>query len=102
MQFLANENFPGVAVSALIAAGHDVVWIRTAAPGTKRLGRVFLRARARTCPHASVAITSSALTGPSLRRRQPLPRGHPVRALEPPRHVTLIGETRLCRSGCQR
>jgi hypothetical protein len=34
MRFLANENFPGDAVSALQAAGHDVVWIRTAAPGS--------------------------------------------------------------------
>jgi predicted nuclease of predicted toxin-antitoxin system len=33
MRFLANENFPGAAVTALEAAGHDVVWIRTAAPG---------------------------------------------------------------------
>ena len=33
MRFLANENFPGAAVAALVAAGHDVVWIRTAAPG---------------------------------------------------------------------
>jgi predicted nuclease of predicted toxin-antitoxin system len=33
MRFLANENFPGATVSALVAAGHDVVWIRTAAPG---------------------------------------------------------------------
>jgi predicted nuclease of predicted toxin-antitoxin system len=34
MRFLANENFPGTAVAALIAAGHDVVWVRNAAPGT--------------------------------------------------------------------
>lgn len=34
MRFLANENFPGSAVTALRAAGHDVVWIRTAAPGS--------------------------------------------------------------------
>ena len=34
MRFLANENFPGAAVTALEAAGHDVVWVRTAAPGT--------------------------------------------------------------------
>ena len=27
MRFLANENFPGAAVSALEAAGHDVVWV---------------------------------------------------------------------------
>jgi predicted nuclease of predicted toxin-antitoxin system len=34
MRFLANENFPGAAVTALQAAGHDVVWVRIAAPGT--------------------------------------------------------------------
>jgi hypothetical protein len=34
MRFLANENFPGTAVSVLRSAGHDVVWLRTAAPGT--------------------------------------------------------------------
>lgn len=33
MRFLANENFPGAAVTALQAAGHDVVWVRRAAPG---------------------------------------------------------------------
>ncbi|MGO8921212.1 MAG: DUF5615 family PIN-like protein [Stellaceae bacterium] len=33
MRFLANENFPGAAVKALEASGHDVVWVRTAAPG---------------------------------------------------------------------
>lgn len=33
MRFLANEKFPGAAVAALIAAGHDVVWVRNAAPG---------------------------------------------------------------------
>lgn len=33
MRFLANENFPGDAVSALRERGHDVAWIRTDAPG---------------------------------------------------------------------
>jgi predicted nuclease of predicted toxin-antitoxin system len=33
MRFLANENFPGAAVTALETAGHDVVWVRAAAPG---------------------------------------------------------------------
>jgi hypothetical protein len=33
MRFLANENFPDAAVRALEAAGHDVVWVRTKAPG---------------------------------------------------------------------
>ena len=32
MRFLADENFPGAAVETLSAAGHDVVWVRTA-PG---------------------------------------------------------------------
>jgi predicted nuclease of predicted toxin-antitoxin system len=35
MRFLANENFPGDAVAALAATGHDVLWIRIAAPGIK-------------------------------------------------------------------
>jgi predicted nuclease of predicted toxin-antitoxin system len=35
MRFLANENFPGAAVSMLKSAGHDVVWLRIAAPGTR-------------------------------------------------------------------
>jgi predicted nuclease of predicted toxin-antitoxin system len=34
MRFLANENIPGDAVLALQRDGHDVVWIRTAAPGS--------------------------------------------------------------------
>jgi Domain of unknown function (DUF5615) len=34
MRFLANENFPGAAVTAIEAAGHDIVWVRIAAPGT--------------------------------------------------------------------
>jgi len=33
MRFLADENFPGDAVTALRAAGQDVLWIRTDAPG---------------------------------------------------------------------
>jgi predicted nuclease of predicted toxin-antitoxin system len=34
MRFLANENFPRAAVAALCAAGHDVIWVRTEAPGS--------------------------------------------------------------------
>src|SRR5204862_7078011 len=33
LRFLANENFPAAAVAALDAAGHDIVWVRVAAPG---------------------------------------------------------------------
>jgi predicted nuclease of predicted toxin-antitoxin system len=32
VRLLADENFPGSAVGALIRSGHDVIWIRTAAP----------------------------------------------------------------------
>ena len=35
MRFLANENFPLDAVAALRQAGHDVIWIRTDAPGSR-------------------------------------------------------------------
>jgi predicted nuclease of predicted toxin-antitoxin system len=51
MRFLANENIPGDAVRALAKAGHDIVWVRSAAPGSKdedilawavREGRVLL------------------------------------------------------------
>lgn len=34
MRFLADENFPGGAVAALRAAGQDVAWVRTDAPGS--------------------------------------------------------------------
>ncbi|MFT3878050.1 MAG: DUF5615 family PIN-like protein [Gemmatales bacterium] len=34
MRLLANENFPRVMVEALVAEGHDVIWIRTSAPGS--------------------------------------------------------------------
>jgi hypothetical protein len=34
MRFLADENFPAAAVRALQDAGHDVVWVMTAARGT--------------------------------------------------------------------
>lgn len=34
MRILANENFPGDAVAALRQAGHDVAWVRAAAPGS--------------------------------------------------------------------
>ena len=34
MKFLANENFPRLAVEALRLQGHDVLWARTDMPGT--------------------------------------------------------------------
>ena len=34
MRFLANENVSGSTVDALRERGHDVVWVRTEAPGS--------------------------------------------------------------------
>jgi predicted nuclease of predicted toxin-antitoxin system len=34
MRFLANENFPQAAVVELRQIGHDVVWVRSDAPGS--------------------------------------------------------------------
>jgi predicted nuclease of predicted toxin-antitoxin system len=34
MRLLADENFPMDAVNALSLAGHDILWIRTFAPGS--------------------------------------------------------------------
>lgn len=34
MRLLADENFPGDAVAALHEQSHDVLWIRTHAPGS--------------------------------------------------------------------
>ena len=34
MRFLANENFPGDAVSALREDGHDLAWVLIDAPGS--------------------------------------------------------------------
>jgi hypothetical protein len=51
MRFLADENFPAATVQALRNAGHDIIWVRTAAPGssdldvlawTAREGRILL------------------------------------------------------------
>jgi predicted nuclease of predicted toxin-antitoxin system len=33
MRILANENFPGDAVTAMRGAGHDVAWVRALRPG---------------------------------------------------------------------
>jgi predicted nuclease of predicted toxin-antitoxin system len=35
MRFIADENVPASAVSALSAAGHDVKWVRKNAPGSR-------------------------------------------------------------------
>jgi predicted nuclease of predicted toxin-antitoxin system len=37
LRLLADENVPGVAVEALRARGHNVLWIRTAVPGSSDL-----------------------------------------------------------------
>jgi predicted nuclease of predicted toxin-antitoxin system len=34
MRFLADENFPGTAVAEFQTRGHDIIWMRVAAPAT--------------------------------------------------------------------
>ena len=34
LRILANENIPGETIDALCGLGHDVIWIRTHAPGS--------------------------------------------------------------------
>ena len=45
MRLLANENFPGDAVTALRDNGHEVAWMRTDAPGSSD-AEVLARAQA--------------------------------------------------------
>jgi hypothetical protein len=46
MRFLANENFPGTAVALIRTAGHEIVWVRIAAPGMSDLTAPHQRPRA--------------------------------------------------------
>src|SRR5215469_12614974 len=52
LRFLANENFPAAAVASLAAAGHDVVWGRTGAPGRPDREVLAWAAREYTSPAA--------------------------------------------------
>lgn len=45
MRILADEIIPGAAVRELSAAGHDVVWVRDAAPGSSDADIVARAAR---------------------------------------------------------
>lgn len=45
MRLLANENFPGDAVTALRQVGNDIVWIRESLPGCSDI-QVLERAQA--------------------------------------------------------
>ena len=68
MQFLVDEDFPGIAVRWLREAGHDVLWARTSMPGqsdaavleaAQRESRVVL-----TCA-ATSAMACVSQTAPS-------------------------------------
>jgi hypothetical protein len=54
LKLLANENFPGDAVDALRARGHDVTWIRTEAPGVAAFAVRALESRTDWAGHFSV------------------------------------------------
>ena len=47
MRLLADENFPGAAVDALRDAGHEIVWVRTTAPGATDIDVLAWAARER-------------------------------------------------------
>ena len=67
MRFLANENFPRAAITALAAAGHDVIWVRTVAPGASDADVFALAAR-----EARILLTFDKDFG-ELAGRTPLP-----------------------------
>ena len=50
MRFLADENFPGDAVTALRSAGHDVVWVSAAASGASDVDVLAIAEDARRIP----------------------------------------------------
>lgn len=64
MRLLANEDLPGAVVNALRAAGHDLAWIRTEAPGS-RDEDVLARARS----EARVLVTFDKDFGELVYRR---------------------------------
>ncbi|MDX2142919.1 MAG: DUF5615 family PIN-like protein [Rhodospirillaceae bacterium] len=68
MRLLADENIPAAAVAALTDAGHDVVWIRTAAPGLSDADVLAWTAQERR-----ILLTFDKDFG-ELARRMPLPR----------------------------
>ncbi len=45
MRFLADQNVAGDAVAELAAAGHDIVWVQTVAPGSKAEHKLALAVR---------------------------------------------------------
>ena len=51
MRFLANEDVPGDVVAALEGAGHDIVWVRTVAPGSKDEDVLALAVRIKNCTY---------------------------------------------------
>ncbi|MBN1955795.1 MAG: DUF5615 family PIN-like protein [Anaerolineae bacterium] len=57
MRILANENFPGDAISALRERGHDIAWVRSDAPGSSD-AEVLARAQA----EERILIDSSEIT----------------------------------------
>lgn len=52
MKLLADENFPGLAVTALRRAGHDVLWART-----DMAGRPDAEILARACADSRLIVT---------------------------------------------
>jgi predicted nuclease of predicted toxin-antitoxin system len=45
LRFLADENLPRAAVTALEAGGHDILWVRHSAPGASDIDVLAMAAR---------------------------------------------------------
>ena len=69
MRFLANENVPAAAVSAIAAGGHDITWIRTVSPGASDS-----EVLARAVREQRILLTFDKDFG-ELAARSPLPHG---------------------------
>jgi hypothetical protein len=63
MRFLADENFPGSAVTALIDSGHDVEWVRTTSPGISDA-----QVLARAASEGRIVLTFDKDFGPLVRQ----------------------------------
>ena len=79
MRFLADENFPGDAVTSLRSSGHDVLWIRTDAPGITDQDVL-----ARSLEDARVLLTFDKDFGELRNALSPAKRTSSIQLIDPP------------------
>jgi predicted nuclease of predicted toxin-antitoxin system len=69
MRFLADENFPGEAVAALRAAGHDVSWIGESSSGASDKHVLALAENENRILLTFARTLANSLGAPACRRR---------------------------------